>query len=123
MYNFFLVAIGGAFGASFRYIVTFYFKAFYYPFIGTLIVNIIGSFLIGCFIYLIQNKIFNEDFIKYFLIIGVLGSFTTFSAFSYETINLIQNNKLFMSSINIILSVSVCVLAAYIGLNVGKIIN
>ena len=59
-------------------------------FINTLIINIIGSFLIGYLIVLLENKSFSQDFLKYFFIIGILGSFTTFSTFSLETVEFIS---------------------------------
>jgi len=122
--NLFFVAIGGALGASLRYLTSIFFKYFfYYSFVGTLVVNVLGSFLIGLFIYLLQNKSLSQDLIRYFFIVGVLGSYTTFSAFSFETIDLLTNNKLLLSFINIILSLSLCLIAAYFGLNINKIIN
>ena len=122
MTNLFLVAAGGALGASLRYLTSFFFKFFfYYSFIGTLVINVLGSFLIGLFIYLVQNKNLSQDFIRYFFIVGVLGSYTTFSAFSFETIDLFSNNKLLLSLINIVLSLVLCLIAAYVGLNINKI--
>ena len=55
-----------------------------------------GSFLIGYAIMLMESKNLSVDFIKYFLIIGVLGSFTTFSTFSIESIDLLLNKKNYM---------------------------
>ena len=119
-----LVATGGALGAMLRYLTSIIFKQFFtYTFVGTLFVNVIGSFIIGIAIFLIKNKNVPEDFFKYFFIIGLLGSYTTFSAFSIETIELISNNKILLSFIYIILSVSLCLIAAYIGFYFEKITN
>ena len=96
MSNFFLVALGGSIGASTRYFFYLISKNLLSTsnlFINTLIVNVIGSFLIGYLIVLLENKSLSQDFIKYFFIIGVLGSFTTFSAFSLEAIELLVNKK------------------------------
>ena len=124
MTNLFLVAAGGALGASLRYLTSIFFKSFfYYSFVGTLAVNVLGSFLIGLFIYLIQNKNLSQDLITYFFIVGVLGSYTTFSAFSFETIDLLINKKLLLSFIYIILSLVLCLIASYVGLNINKILN
>ena len=124
MTNLFLVATGGALGASLRYLTSIFFKYFfYYSFVGTLVVNVLGSFFIGLFIYLLQNKSLSQDLVRYFFIIGILGSYTTFSAFSFETIDLLTNNKLLLSFIYIILSLVLCLIAAYVGLNINKIIN
>jgi len=122
--NLFLVAAGGALGASLRYLTSFFFKYFfYYSFIGTLVTNVLGSFLIGLFIYLVQNKSLSQDLIRYFFIVGVLGSYTTFSAFSFEAIELLSSNKLILSFIYIFLSLVLCLIAAYVGLNINKILN
>ena len=124
MTNLFLVAAGGAFGASLRHLTSIFFKYFfYYSFVGTLVVNILGSFFIGLLIYLLQNKSLSQDLIRYFFIVGLLGSYTTFSAFSFEAIDLLTNNKLFLSFIYIFTSLILCLIASYVGLNINKIIN
>ena len=124
MINILLVASGGALGAALRFATTGLIKnLFFYSFIGTLIVNIIGSFLIGLFIYLIQSKNLPEEFTKYFLIIGLLGSYTTFSAFSLEIVDLLLTKKFFLPIIYITLSLTLCILSAYIGLNINKFLN
>ena len=124
MTNFFLVAAGGALGASLRYLTLLSFKYFiYYSFVATLFINIVGSFLIGFFIYIIKSKTISEDVIRYFFIVGLLGSYTTFSAFSFESIELFMNKKIFLSFCYIILSIILCLIAAYIGLNFEKIIH
>ena len=126
MSNFFLVALGGSIGASTRYIFYLISKNLLSPsnlFINTLFVNIIGSFLIGYLIVLLENKSLSQDFIKYFFIIGVLGSFTTFSAFSLETIDLIVNKKILIAFFYIFSSLFLCLLFTFVGLNFNKLIN
>ena len=121
MLNIILVAAGGATGAVLRFALTNFTKSFFTSAIyGTITVNILGSFLIGYLITLDNGKNLSEDFIKFFLIIGVLGSFTTFSAFSYEVINLILSKKLIFSFIYISISVFVCILSAYLGMIINK---
>jgi CrcB protein len=124
--NFFLVALGGSIGASTRYFFYLISKNLLSTsnlFINTLIVNIIGSFLIGYLIVLLENKSLSQDFIKYFFIIGVLGSFTTFSAFSLETIDLIVNKKFLIAFFYIFSSLFLCLLFTFVGLNFNKLIN
>ena len=126
MFNFFLVALGGSIGASTRfffYLVSKNLLSTSNLFINTLIVNIIGSFLIGYLIVLLENKSLSQDFIKYFFIIGVLGSFTTFSAFSLETIDLIVNKKILIAFFYIFSSLFLCLLFTFVGLNFNKLIN
>ena len=126
MLNFLFVAIGGSIGASLRYFAYLFFKNYLlsnYLFLSTLFVNIVGSFLIGYTIMLMETKNLSEDFIRYFLIIGVLGSFTTFSTFSIESVDLLLNKKFFNAFSYMFLSLSLCLLFTFIGLNFNKIIN
>ena len=119
-----LVATGGALGAVLRYFLTNISKSLFLSTIyGTFSVNIVGSFLIGYFITSDFGTNLSENFIKFFLIIGVLGSFTTFSAFSFEVLELLQNNRFSLSLIYVMLSLVLCVFAAFLGLNFHKIIN
>ena len=94
MFNLILVATGGALGSILRYLLTSICKSLFLSSIyGTISVNIVGSFFIGYFITSDLGKSLSENFIKFFLIIGLLGSFTTFSAFSYEVVDLINSKK------------------------------
>ena len=122
MINIFWVATGGALGACLRFVSSSFFNLFFpnLP-IGTLFVNVLGSFIIGLLINALEMRIASEIFIRYFLIIGVLGSYTTFSAFSYEVIELYNNKKLILSIIYILASVFSCIIAAYAGYNINKI--
>ena len=94
-----------------------------YLFINTLIINVIGSFLIGYLIVLLENKSFSQDFLKYFFIIGILGSFTTFSTFSLETIELLVDKKFLLAFFYIFLSLFLCLSFTVVGLNFNKIVN
>lgn len=122
MINLFWIATGGAIGASLRYFISNIMKSFIpnLP-IGTLFINILGSFLIGFAMSYLENKNISENFIKYFFVIGLLGSFTTFSAFSFEIVDMYNNHKLIIPFLYILLSVSCCVLAAFLGYNLNRI--
>ena len=122
MINILYVALGGAIGALLRYLTSNFFKILFPNFLlGTFFVNILGSFLIGFLVSSLENKIPYDNFIKYFLIIGVLGSFTTFSAFSIEVVELYNNNKILLSLAYIFTSLFFCISAAYVGYNINKI--
>ena len=121
MLNIFLVATGGATGAILRYILTNLSKTLFMSNVyGTLTVNIIGCFLIGYLITSDFSKNINENFVKFFLIIGLLGSFTTFSAFSLEVVDLIISKKILIALIYISISIFICILFAYLGMLINK---
>lgn len=119
-----LVSLGGAIGAPLRYILNLFITNYFpsiFP-IGTLIVNIIGSFFIGFFAILLKNYYsLDEVLVKYFLMIGLLGSFTTFSSFSLEVINLFNIGNHYYALIYIIISLILNIIAVYLGINFFKI--
>ena len=116
-----LVAIGGALGAILRYLLTNISKSMFASSIyGTISVNILGYFLIGYYITSNFGNNLPENFIKFFLIIGFLGSFTTFSAFSYDVVELIYSKKYISSFTYIFISIFICVMSAYLGTLLNK---
>ena len=72
---------------------------------------------------LLGNKNLSHDIIRYLLIIGILGSFTTFSTFSFESVELLIDKKFLLAFFYIFLSLSLCLLFTFIGLNFNKLIN
>ena len=121
MFNLILVATGGALGSILRYLLTSICKSLFLSSIyGTISVNIVGSFFIGYFITSDLGKSLSENFIKFFLIIGLLGSFTTFSAFSYEVVDLINSKKYATSFTYILISIFICIISAYFGTLLNK---
>jgi len=94
MLRIFYVMVGGSFGALLRYAILAW-QHRYIPSIfpwGTLIVNLIGSLLIGCLWGLFEASVISDN-MRLFLFVGILGSFTTFSAFSLENFTLIRNGE------------------------------
>ena len=121
MFNLILVATGGALGAILRYLLTLICKTLFASSIyGTISVNIIGSFLIGYFITSNFANNLPENFVRFFIIIGLLGSFTTFSAFSYEVVDLINSKKYVTSFTYIFISIFICIMSAYLGTLLNK---
>ena len=122
--QFILIASGGAVGALSRYLVSIFSKSYVHDsFYGTLFINILGSFFIGFLISIGVSKNMSADFIKYFLIIGFLGSFTTFSTFSFESVELLLSKKFLLAFLYMLLSLTLCLLLTFLGLNLNKLIN
>ncbi|MBI1493005.1 fluoride efflux transporter CrcB [Halocynthiibacter styelae] len=114
------VALGGAIGASLRYALVLSamrFTALGFP-IGVLGANIIGSFLMGFF--LIYAEVRGFVALTPFIMTGVLGGFTTFSAFSLETFNLIERGQFGSAALYMTLSVVASVLALFMGVSIAR---
>jgi CrcB protein len=101
------VGIGGFIGASIRYIITIQSAKMINSNIplGTLIVNVVGGFLIGMITELSMSTDLISPDLKLFLTTGIMGGLTTFSTFSIETISLINDGKYLLGVSNILLNV------------------
>ena len=113
------VALGGAVGAGGRYLAGIISRNLLgadFPW-GTFSVNIIGCFFIGIAASLVENR---EGVLWLFLVLGVLGGFTTFSAFGYDTIQLLQKNNLLAAGLNVILQVALGLASVWSGLTLAK---
>lgn len=112
--NFLLVGLGGAVGSMLRYGVYLLFPVKDFP-LATLLVNIIGSFIIGAVLAMgIKDEAFLNHW-KLFLATGICGGFTTFSAFSAENMALLQTQKYTLAFIYIAASVITGIAAAWLG--------
>ena len=99
------VAAGGALGASLRYMaaaVTHSLMGENFPY-GTMMVNVLGSLIIGYMLVLLPDAEDSVPFLRLLLITGVLGGFTTYSAFSIETLQLLQDGHLNKAGLNVVL--------------------
>ncbi|MET0026187.1 MAG: fluoride efflux transporter CrcB [Candidatus Thiodiazotropha sp.] len=116
------IASGGALGALMRYWVSGGVYALLgrgFPY-GTLAVNLLGSLVMGFLYALMLERVVASPEWRGALLVGFLGAFTTFSTFSIETLNLLEQAELFKAGLNIIASVTACLLACWIGLVLGR---
>lgn len=120
MIEFILVGVGGFFGSGFRYLVGKGLSGAILGFpLGTLVVNLVASILMGIF-YGFSLKTIISQKIGLFLMTGLLGGFSTFSAFSIETVNLFTEKKYAFAITNILLNVVFCLVGAFVGLYLTK---
>jgi CrcB protein len=112
--NFLLVAAGGGMGAMLRYGTFFLVKNQPFPY-ATLLINILGSFLLGIIMALSLKNDHISEGAKLFLATGICGGFTTFSTFSFENITLLQQGKYNLAFIYILSSVLAGLTAAWLG--------
>ena len=116
-----VVGLGGAIGAIARYLTGIWMLTILpnKPFISTLIVNFIGSALIG-FFYLISSVLDIKDSIRLLFVVGFLGSLTTFSTFSYEFVTMINQKNYLLAMTYILLNLSLRGMVVYIILKFAR---
>ncbi len=111
------VALGGALGASFRFGVNqLVSQVFNFPvFWATLLVNVVGCFLMGKAFSYFSNHIEISEALRLFVTVGLLGALTTWSTFSMETVLMIQNDELITAIVYTVITTFFCFLAFFLG--------
>ncbi len=118
------IAVGGAFGAVGRYLTstaTYAWLGQDFPY-GTLLVNILGSLLMGFLFHMLVERMSAALEWRAALLVGFLGAFTTFSTFSVETLALIEEGRALAALANAGISVVACVGAAWMGFNIARLV-
>lgn len=118
------IAMGGALGALMRFWLSTAIYAWLgrnFPW-GTLGVNVLGSFLMGLLAILLVERMTSLPEVRAFFLIGFLGAFTTFSTFSMETFNLLEQGETLVALTNIFASVLLCILATLSGVLLGRLL-
>ena len=113
------MGLGGFLGANARYLLGGWIAARYgtlFP-LGTFVINVTGSFILGFFLTLAQERVLIHPNVRLLFAVGFVGAYTTFSTFEYESMRLLQDGELLWSLVNLVGSVltgGVAVLAGII---------
>jgi CrcB protein len=122
--RFLFICLGGAIGTGLRYLtssVAVRWLGVDFPY-GTLIVNVVGSFLIGLIQQVGATSLLLPDTTRLFLTVGIMGGLTTYSSFSYETLRLAQIGAWGQAWINVLVTTAVCLGVCFLGIVVGRMI-
>ena len=118
-----LVAVGGAVGSVARYLMASSIQTatgWDFP-IGTVLVNILGCFLIGILYVLLVARPDPRQDLRALLMVGVMGGFTTFSSFSLETVTMAMNGNFGGATLNVVISVAACLVGTILGITLARI--
>lgn len=119
-----LVAIGGGIGATTRYLVSVWAADRFgasFPY-GTLIVNLVGCFIVGAFMAAATERFVASPHWRLFITVGFTGGLTTFSSFSYETFSLLGDGEIFLALSNVLLNMVLAFLATWTGIVLIRLI-
>lgn len=117
-----MIAAGGAVGATLRYLISGYAQRHtdgLFP-VGTLFVNVIGCLIIGSLGALFAGPHLIREEYRAAVLVGVLGAFTTFSTFGWETFSLLNAGQIRLAVVNVVLSNGVGLAAVWIGYRLGE---
>jgi CrcB protein len=125
MINIFLIGIGGFLGSILRYLASGYVqqasRSIDFPY-GTLVVNVLGCFIIGFLAQLAEDRGVFTNQSRLFVLVGFLGGFTTFSAFGNETLNLVREGQAMNALTNVGANVFLGLLAVWLGRTISFLI-
>ena len=116
------VGVGGAIGAIARYLLGGAVHRWipgFFPY-GTFVVNVVGCLVFGLIVGLAESRFVVGPGARAFLLVGVLGGFTTFSSFTFETFELVRSGQLLAASTNVIGQVAIGFLALWAGFGLGR---
>lgn len=91
-----------------------------FPF-GTLSVNLLGSFILGVLATLFLEKMIVSQELRLFILVGLLGAFTTYSTFSFETVTLMRTGEWLFAGLNILANVVGTLIAVWVGVSIAKL--
>jgi CrcB protein len=114
--------MGGFLGANMRYLLQRWAANILgadFPY-GTMIANVLGSFLIALFLTLATGKLAMPPEARLFVAVGLLGGFTTFSSFSYETLQLVTQDRWCAAGLNLLGDIGLGLLGVFLGITLGR---
>jgi CrcB protein len=120
MINYIVVFLGGGIGSVFRFVLATWIGQRWgrsFP-LGTFVINVSGSFLIGLLMTLMAERFLENPELRLLLVVGGLGGYTTFSTFQYETGRLAADGEMVYAALNIVLSV----FSGFVALKLGEAI-
>jgi fluoride exporter len=122
--RFIYICLGGAIGTGLRYLtgtLAIRWLGVDFPY-GTLIVNVVGSFLIGLIQQVGVTSPLIPETTRLFLTVGIMGGLTTYSSFSYETLRLAQLGAWGQAWVNVLVTTALCLAVCFLGIAAGRVI-
>ena len=119
-----LICLGGAIGTGLRYLASGLAARWLgaeFPY-GTLIVNVVGSFLIGLIQQIGIATLLVPEATRLFLTVGIMGGLTTYSSFSYETVRLVEVGAWGQAGVNVLATTALCLVVCFLGIAVGRLV-
>jgi len=119
-----VIAVGGSIGAIVRYLTGVYSAKFFGTWLpyGTLIVNVVGSFILSFFMILFLEKLSLDPLWRLFVAVGFCGSYTTLSSITYETLSMAMDGDYVRALLNIALNFGLSFLSAFTGIVLARML-
>lgn len=117
------IAVGGAAGAVLRFVVSglaYDYLGDGFPW-GTLVVNLIGCFVIGFLSKLFESMTVSPN-VRMMILVGGLGAFTTFSTYALENVNLLRDDQIMLAAINVLASTAVGLICVFLGIALANLV-
>jgi fluoride exporter len=122
--RFLWICAGGALGTGARYLIALWAARTFgaaFP-VGTLIVNVLGSFLLGLVMQLANTTELLPETLRLALTVGIMGGFTTYSTFNHETTEFLRTGSAHYAALNVVSTVAACLLAGFAGIALARFV-